>query len=120
MYKSGVTVWYNISRLDATIAFYTEKLGFEKIFHDVESGMAMVSTNTPDCVIGLSEAEAVVPSTSSTVFEVINIEEAMQHLQQQGVPFVGEIETIPDMVKLATFTDPDGHNLMLAETLDPL
>ncbi|MFD2877741.1 hypothetical protein ACFTAO_19815 [Paenibacillus rhizoplanae] len=34
------------------MAFYSGKLGFEVIFHDAESGMAMVSTNTKDCVIG--------------------------------------------------------------------
>jgi predicted enzyme related to lactoylglutathione lyase len=80
--------------------------------------MVMVNTTTPDCIIGFSEAETVVPSTSSTVFEVHNIEESMRQLEQKGVPFVGGIEIVPGMAKLATFTDPDGHNLMLSEVLD--
>ncbi|WP_042168061.1 VOC family protein [Paenibacillus gorillae] len=117
MYKSGVTVWYSVSNLEQTLEFYTGKLGFEVVFHDPSTGMAMVNTNTKDCVIGFSEAETVEPATSSTVFEVINIEEAMNSLAGNGVSFIGEVEQIPELVKLATFVDPDGHNLMLAESL---
>ncbi|REK75108.1 VOC family protein [Paenibacillus paeoniae] len=120
MYKTGLTVWYSVTNLEQTLKFYSEKLSFEVIFHDSSSGMAMVNTNTQDCVLGFSEAEAVEASTSSTVFEVHNIEEAMKQLEEKGVSFIGEVEHIPDMVKLATFVDPDGHNLMLAESITEL
>ena len=120
MYRSGVSVWYNVANLERTLDFYSGKLGFEVIFHDPENGMAMVNTNTKDCVIGFSEAEVVEPATSSTVFEVVNIEEAMKQLEEIVVSFIGEVEHIPGMAKLATFVDPDGHNLMLAETLAEL
>ncbi|MBD2868843.1 VOC family protein [Paenibacillus arenilitoris] len=120
MYRSGVTVWYSVANLEQTLEFYSGKLGFEVIFHDSSSGMAMVNTNTKDCVIGFSVAEAVEPATSSTVFEVLNIEDAMKQLGANGVSFVGEVEHVPGMAKLATFVDPDGHNLMLAETLAEL
>ncbi|MFD1907128.1 VOC family protein [Paenibacillus rhizoplanae] len=62
-------------------------------------------------------ADTVEPATSSTVFEVWNIEEAIQLLKSKGVIFIGEVELIPELTKLATFVDPDGHNLMLAESL---
>lgn len=117
MYRNGLTVWYSVANLDRTLKFYSEKLGFEVVFHDASSGMAMVNTNTKDCVIGFSEAETVEPATSSTVFEVLNIEEAMELLGKNGITFIGDVEHVPDMAKLATFVDPDGHNLMLAETL---
>ena len=120
MYGSGLTVWYSVADLERTLEFYSGKLGFEVIFHDSSSGMAMVNTNTKDCVIGFSEAETVEPATSSTVFEVLNIEEAMKHLSANGVSFIGEVEHIPEMAKLATFADPDGHNLMLSETFQQL
>ncbi|MDF2836130.1 MAG: lactoylglutathione lyase [Paenibacillus sp.] len=118
MFKPGVTVWYSVKSLEQTIAFYKEKLGFEVNFHDPDSGMAMVNTNTQDCIIGFSEAEEVVPSTSSTVFEVYDIELTRTTLEQRGVRFVGETETVPGMTKLATFLDPDGHNFMLSEVLE--
>ncbi|MGI2295991.1 VOC family protein [Paenibacillus sp. GXUN7292] len=120
MYKEGLTVWYSVANLERTLEFYSGKLGFEVVFHDSSSGMAMVNTNTKDCIIGFSEAETVEPATSSTVFEVLNIEEAMKQLEADGVAFVGEVEHVPGMAKLATFMDPDGHNLMLAETLTEL
>jgi predicted enzyme related to lactoylglutathione lyase len=117
MFKSKVTIWYNVKNAESTLAFYTEKLGFKVFYQNDEVGMVMVKTNSEDCIIGFSEAETVVPSTSSTVFDVENIEQAVQTLQQKGVPFNGGIRTIPGITKLATFTDPDGHNLMLSEDL---
>lgn len=120
MYRPGISIWYNVRSLDDTIRFYKEKLGFEVVFHDPNSGMAMMSTNTEGCIIGLSEAEEVVPSTSSTVFEVYDIETARKALEQNGVTFIGDTETVPDMVKFATFSDPDGHSLMLSEELTSL
>ena len=36
---------------------------------------------------------------------------------QQDVKFDGETQTVPGMVKLATFFDPDGNKLMLYEDL---
>jgi predicted enzyme related to lactoylglutathione lyase len=117
MFKSGFTVWYNVSNLLRTVEFYNKKLGFEIAFIMEEGGMASVYTNTEECTIGFSEVKEVIPSTSSTVFEVINIEAAVERLKEAGVAFIGEIETIPGMVKLASFTDPDGHNLMLSESL---
>jgi predicted enzyme related to lactoylglutathione lyase len=117
VYKSTVTIWYNVKSAEHTLAFYTQKLGFKLLYQNDEAGMVMVQTNSQDCVIGFSEAETVVPSTSSTVFDVENIEQAVQTLQQKGVLFSGGIRTIPGITKLATFTDPDGHNLMLAEDL---
>lgn len=117
MFVPGLTVWYSVKDIEQSLAFYTEKLGFEVLFHDAESGMAMVKTNTEQCIIGFSQAEEVVPSTSSTVFDVSNMEDAVHTLRQKGVTFIGDIETIPDFVKLATFIDPDGHSLMLSEQL---
>lgn len=117
MFRAGVTIWYNVSDLQATLDFYNNKLGFETTFHEAESGMAMVRTTTADCIIGFSEAQEVEASTSSTVFEVYDIDGARRQLEQKGVVFIGETETVPGMAKLATFVDPDGHSLMLSEEL---
>lgn len=117
MYKSGLTIWYSVKDIEATKAFYLDKLGFELFYDDHESGNVIVSTNTADCTIGFSSAEEVVPSTASVVFEVADIEEAYKTLKMRGVHFIGEIETIPGMTKLATFVDPDGHSLMLSESI---
>lgn len=118
MYKSGLTVWYSVKDIEVTKEFYTKKLGFDLYFHDKDGGNVIMYTNTADCTIGFSCADEVVPSTSSIVFEVENIEKAYETLKIRGVEFIGGIETVPGMLKMATFADPDGHSLMLSETFE--
>lgn len=115
MFKPGVGFHYNVSNLERTLAFYTEKLGFNVLFHDTNNGQAMLTTNTKDCFIGFAEAQSIIPSSTCITFEVENIEQAVQILQQKGVKFEGGILEIPNVVKLATFSDPDGYKLMLSE-----
>jgi len=117
MYKPGLTIWYNVKDLERTLKFYTEGLGFSVDYKDEENRMAIITTNTKDCAIGFMEAEEVVPITTSTVFEVEDVEEAVRTLSARGVTFTGEIQTIPDFVKLAAFQDPDGHCFELSQTL---
>lgn len=99
--------------MERTLAFYTEMLGFTVLDHDVNRGQAMLSTNSKDCIIGLAEADSVIPSSTCITFEVENIEQAVQALQEKGLDFVGEIMVVPNVVKLATFSDPDGYKMML-------
>ena len=51
------------------------------------------------------------------VWGVRDISATRQTLEDQGVPFDGETMTIPGMVSLATFFDPDGNKHMLYEDL---
>lgn len=117
MYKQGVTIWYSVSDLKVTKEFYEKKLSFECLMFDENGGMMIMGTNTDHVEIGFSVANEVQPSSSSTVFEVENIEKSVEILKEKGVLFLGDIDVIPEMVKLATFSDPDGHSLMLAESM---
>ena len=116
-FKPGVGFHYNVSNLERTLAFYTEKLGFKVLFYDTSNGKAIVATNTKDCFIGFAEANLIVPSSTCTTFEVENIEQAVQSLQQKGVEFKGGILEVSNTVKLATFSDPDGYKLTLSENI---
>lgn len=117
MFKSGLTIWYNVSNVEQTLKFYTEKLGFEVDVHDKENGMACVHTNTKDCFIGFSESVEIIPSKVSAVFEVESIEDTIKSLEEKGIRFTSGITTIPGMVKFTTFKDPDGHDLELSQAL---
>lgn len=117
MFKPGVGIHYNVSNLEQTLSFYTEKLGFKELYYDANNRQAMLTTNTKDCFIGFAEAQSLVPSSTCTTFEVENIEQAVQILQQKGVEFKGGIFEVPSLVKLATFFDPDGYKLMLSEKI---
>jgi hypothetical protein len=48
---------------------------------------------------------------------VLDIATARAGLEGAGVPFDGETQVLPGLVKLATFSDPDGNRFMLAESL---
>ncbi len=56
---------------------------------------------------------------TTPVFGVRDLAAARSHLESNGVRFDGETQVIPEMVKLATFYDPDGNPPMLAESNMP-
>lgn len=115
MFKPGVGIHYNVSNLERTLAFYTEKLGFKEVFHDADNRQSMLTTNTKDCLIGFAEIQSIVPSSTCITFEVENIQQAVEALQQKGIDFKNGIFEVPGMIKLAVFFDPDGYKLMLSE-----
>jgi len=117
MFKPGVGFHYNVSNLERTLAFYTEKLGFKVLFYDTSDKQAMVATYTKDCFIGFAEAQVIVLSSTCVTFEVEDIERAVRSLQQKGVEFKEGILAVPNMVKLAVFSDPDGYKMMLSESI---
>jgi len=117
MFKPGVGIHYNVSNLEGTLTFYTEKLGFKELYYDANHKQAMLATNTKYCFIGFAEAQSIDPSSTCTTFEVENIEQAVQNLQQKGVVFKDGIFEVPNVVKLAAFFDPDGYKLMLSERI---
>jgi catechol 2,3-dioxygenase-like lactoylglutathione lyase family enzyme len=118
MYKNGITIWYDVSDLEKTKLFYRDYLGFEILLDLPQDNMVITKTNTLGCEIGFSEADSVKPSTSALVFEVENIKLAIETLKSKGVVFKDDYREIPEMVKLISFNDPDGHLLMLAESLN--
>ena len=52
-------------------------------------------------------------------FVVKDIDAARAHLESLGTKFDGDTHQIGDMVRLATFYDPDGNAWMLAQQLSP-
>ena len=47
-----------------------------------------------------------------------DIDAAKARLDAHGVRQDGDIQTIPDLVKLLTFYDPDGNAMMLSQSLN--
>lgn len=108
----------SISDLGNALAWYQDVLGFELIYKLDDAGWAEITTPTKNVAIGLSQVEKVETAGGATiVFGVVDIDEARGQLEAKDVRFDGETMTIPDMVKLATFFDPDGNKFMLAEDL---
>ena len=116
-YDGTITLSTPVKDLNASLAWFTDKLGFEELFRAPEAGWAEVGTPAEGVSIGLNQdGDALGPGTTP-VFGVRDIGAARNELEAKGVSFEGDTVEIPGMVRLATFTDPDGNRYMLAQSL---
>jgi predicted enzyme related to lactoylglutathione lyase len=97
--------------------WYQTHLGFKETVSIDEAGWTEMATNIPGVTIGLGDAEEVSPGNCVPVFGVADIKSARASLEAESVKFDGETMTMEGMVSIATFYDPDGNALMIAEDL---
>ncbi len=117
-YTPELTASIGVTDLEAALAWYTDVLGFELLYKLDDMGWCEMSTGVPGVTVGLSQVETVVQGGGATnVWGVKDIDAAKAHLDAKGVRQDGDIQHIPDMVKLITFFDPDGNAMMFAENL---
>ena len=117
-YDGAITLSCSVRNLDDSIGWFKEVLGFEEVFKVAEVGWAEVASPISGVTIGLGQNEEVDGRGGTTpVFGVTDIDAARAELESKGVPFDGDTQEIPGMVKLATFFDPDGNSYMLSQSL---
>ncbi|MBD3302592.1 MAG: VOC family protein [Candidatus Eisenbacteria bacterium] len=117
-YKGDVTLAIQASDVKAAIRWYEERLGFKLLYHLEGMGWCELSTPVEGVSLGIGQAEK--PRTGAgpvPTWGVQDIAAARKKLEDAGVRFDGETQEIPEMVKLATFYDPDGNAYMLVESL---
>ncbi len=116
-FNGGLTLAFEVKDRKRSAAWYQDMLGFTMLYDVAEIGWCELATEVPGVNIGLSEVEA--PKTGGPVptFGVADIDKARAMLEAKKVRFDGPTNTIPGMVKLATFFDPDGNALMLFQAL---
>ncbi|NIY72332.1 VOC family protein [Marivivens donghaensis] len=112
-----ITIAMSVADRHASATWYESMLGFELLYHADEAGWSELRTNTPGVVIGLGEHTKPAPGNCVPVFGVVDLDAARQKLEQAKVKFDGETDVVEGMVKTATFYDPDGNALMLAQDL---
>jgi len=112
-----ITIAMSVRDRHATAAWFVEMLGFELLYHADEAGWSEVKTNTAGVTIGLGEQMEPAPGNCVPVFGVADLDTARRKLEDAKVRFDGETDVVEGMVKTATFYDPDGNALMLAEDL---
>ena len=118
LFDGVLTCALSVSDLDKSIAWYGDRLGFELMYKLDEVGWCELTSPVTNVTVGLSQVESVEGKGGATLtFGVKDIEAARKQLEAKDVRFDGEIETIPEMVRYATFFDPDGNTLMLAQDL---
>jgi catechol 2,3-dioxygenase-like lactoylglutathione lyase family enzyme len=117
-YVPEVTASMGVTDLDRSIEWYQNILGFTLLYRVDEIAWCELSTGVPGVNVGLSQNQEVKQGGGATnVWGVADILAAKAHLDAHGVRQDGDIQHIPDMVKLLTFYDPDGNAMMLSENL---
>ncbi len=112
-----ITIALSVMDRHASAAWYESMLGFEAIYHADEAGWSELQTKTVGVTIGLGEHTKPAPGNCVPVFGIADLDNARQKLEDNEVKFDGETDIVEGMVKTATFYDPDGNALMLAEDL---
>lgn len=112
-----ITIAMSVKDRHASAKWYENKLGFETIYHADEAGWSELQTKTAGVTIGLGEHTKPAPGNCVPVFGIADLIAARKKLEQAKVKFDGETDVVDGMVKTATFYDPDGNALMLAEDL---
>jgi len=118
-FDGGLACAINVTDLDRSSAWYQDVLGFELLMRVEEIAWCEFSTPVARVTVGLAQAESVAGGGGATLtFGVTDIESAKAALDFAGVRQDGPIQTIPDMVRLLTFYDPDGNALMFYQDLN--
>jgi len=115
--SGGLTFSVPVKNMDASTAFYRDVLGLKptkKGKHRTE-----FATHTGTLTIGLSLTAKDTPAGAGSwmTFGVKDIEVALAALRKNKARIVGEVQTIPGLVKLATFLDPNGNRFKLYQLL---
>ena len=112
-----ITLAISVRDRHASAQWYETHLGFKPIMHMDEAGWSEMQTMTEGVTLGLGEQAEPAPGNTVPVFGVADISTERSALEEAGVKFDGETETIEGMVSTATFYDLDGNALMLAQDL---
>ena len=119
-YSGELTCAMQVSDLDQGIAWYRDVLGFELLYRADDIGWCELQTPIPGAgvTVGLSQVEKPMTRGGATLtFSVSDIDKARIMLEANKVRFDGDTLTIPGLVRLATFFDPDGNKFMFSQSL---
>jgi len=115
--ENTITLALSVRDRHASAEWYERNLGFQLLMHIDEAGWSEMQTKTEGVTLGLGEQTEPSPGNLVPVFGVTDIASARAALEKENVKFDGDTETIEGMVSTATFYDPDGNALMLAQDL---
>jgi len=117
-YRPTLLVQMRVADLDRAVRFYQDVLGFEMRLRSDTLQWAELTFGIPGVAVGLGAGTEVKGSGSVSLnLGVEDIDAARSTLEARGVVFAGPTVTVPDKVKLADFSDPDGNRIRLAQSL---
>jgi predicted enzyme related to lactoylglutathione lyase len=116
-FRGDLTCSIDVGDLAKGVAWYRDVLGFDVLYEMKEMSWAELQTEVPGVTVGLNGSAPGMEGGATLVFGVKDIEAAKQILVERKVELKGDIQTIPDMVKLLVFKDPFGNKLMFSQNL---
>ena len=116
-FDGTLTLSMSVTNRARSAAWYADHLGFAKAFDADDIGWTEMHTNIAGVTMGFGDAMAVEGGNCVPVFGVRDVSAARAGLETAGVVFTGPTLVHDGLVKLATFADPDGNLLMLAESI---
>lgn len=117
-FDGGLTCAIRVKDLDKSLAWYRDTLGFTMLYKVDDMAWAEMSTPVARVNLGIGQVEKPEPQGGATLtWGVKDIDSARKSLEKKDVRFDGATMTVPGMVKLATFFDPDGNKHMLYQDL---
>lgn len=115
--EKTITIALSVKDRHASADWYQSMLGFDVIYHADDAGWSELQTKTDGVTIGLGEHTKPAPGNCVPVFGIADLDVSRAKLENANVKFDGETDVVEGMVKTATFYDPDGNALMLAQDL---
>ncbi|MEC5424061.1 VOC family protein [Virgibacillus sp. C22-A2] len=104
-----------VKDVERAIHFYRDLLGLKLLFNT--DNMAFFQCNDIRLLLSLPEKEEFAKTSSVIYFQVDNIEESYDDLNQKGVPFTGEPHRIAKIKEtetwMAFFKDSEDNTLAL-------
>ncbi|MCC6321204.1 MAG: VOC family protein [Phycisphaerales bacterium] len=119
-FDGSLTISMQVKDRKRSVKWYGEVLGASLIYDVEEIGWCEVTTEVEGGKVALGFSQVESPKTGAgpvPVFGVKDIDAARARMEKQSVKFDGPTVTIPGMVRLATFFDPDGNAMMLHQSL---
>jgi predicted enzyme related to lactoylglutathione lyase len=108
--------WFGVGDFESAKKFYGQVLGLKKTFEAQEWAEFAGAEGQESIGIAANPRAGKEPG-ATVVLEVNDIERERKRLESAGVQFEGKTEEIPGIVRLATFREPYGNRLQLAQAL---
>ncbi len=115
-YKQFDLVWFPVVDYEQAKSFYQNELEFELVLEDRDSKWAefQISPGAKMAIHGVKATNA--NPIGALVLDVENLEKSELWLRGKGIKLTDK-EEIPGLVKLASFSDPDGNTIQLSQSL---
>jgi predicted enzyme related to lactoylglutathione lyase len=115
-YKQFDSVWIPVTDFDKSLSFYRDDLELELVVEDRETRWAefQISAGAKLAIHSVKATNA--SPVGAVVLETEDISKSELWLRGKGIKLFDK-EELPGGVKLASFSDPDGNVIQLAQSV---